>query len=183
MEILNTGIEGLVQIIPSIYFDKRGWFHEFFKASNLKPITGGIEFQQDNISFSPKNVLRGLHLQLHPSAQAKLVTVIAGSVIDVVVDMRKGSPTFGRPYQVELNSTIKNILFIPEGFAHGFSALEESLFFYKCSKEYNPAHETGIIWNDPDLKIDWQMTDPILSDKDKLLPTFQELLRKSVISR
>lgn len=183
MEIVNTGIEGLAQLIPRTYHDTRGWFFEFYKSSRLKEITGGLEFLQDNISFSKKNVVRGLHLQLAPSAQAKLVTVISGRVLDVVVDMRSNSPTFGQSFQLELSSETKNMLFVPEGFAHGFSALEESIFVYKCSKEYNSANETGIIWNDPDLNIDWKVTNPILSDKDRQLPTFRELTKKSLNSR
>lgn len=183
MEILNTGIEGLAQLIPPTYHDSRGWFFEFYKSSRFKDITGGLDFLQDNISFSKKNVLRGLHLQLDPSAQAKLVTVISGRVLDVVVDMRSNSPTFGKSFQLELNSETKNMLFVPEGFAHGFSALEESIFVYKCSKEYNSAYETGIVWNDPDLNIDWKITNPILSDKDRQLPTFRELTEKSLNSR
>lgn len=183
MKILETGIGGLYQIIPAIYGDHRGHFMEFFKSSKFKEITGGIDYQQDNISFSKKNVLRGLHLQMAPAQQAKIVTVITGKVLDVVVDMRSGSPTFGKTYQVELSSELRNQLIIPAGFAHGFSTLDDAHFLYKCSKEYDPTCETGVIWNDPDLKIDWKVSEPILSEKDKQLPTFQELLRKSVISR
>jgi dTDP-4-dehydrorhamnose 3,5-epimerase len=183
MEIIETGIDGLVQIIPKTFQDPRGLFLEFFKSSKLKPITKGIEFLQDNISFSHKNVLRGLHLQLEPAAQAKLVTVVSGKVLDVVVDLRTGSPTFGKHYSLQLDGTIRNMLFIPVGFAHGFSALEESVFFYKCSQEYDPKYETGIVWNDPSLPIDWMVDSPILSEKDKHLPTFSELLEKSLISR
>jgi dTDP-4-dehydrorhamnose 3,5-epimerase len=183
MQILETGIEGLTQIIPDIYYDNRGWFFEFYKSTRLKSITKNIEFCQDNISFSSKNVLRGLHLQLAPTVQAKLVSVISGKVLDVVVDLRRGSPTFGKSFQLELNSALKNMLFIPEGFAHGFSALEESCFLYKCSKEYDPKCETGIVWNDPDLNIDWLISNPTISEKDKQLPTLNELLEKSVISR
>ena len=182
MEFIETSIDGLVQIIPTVYNDSRGWFYELFKASKFQAITGGLEFRQDNISFSKKNVIRGLHLQLDPSSQAKIATVISGRVLDVVVDTRKDSPTFGKTFQVELNSSIKNILFIPKGMAHGFSALEDSYFLYQCSNEYDPATETGIIWNDPDLNIDWQVQHPILSEKDKQLPTFKALLQKSVIS-
>lgn len=183
MEILETGINGLVQIIPDAYHDPRGWFYEFFKSSRFQPITNGVEFRQDNISFSKRNVIRGLHLQVEPAPQAKLVTVILGKVLDVVVDLRKGSPTFGKSFQLELDSITRNMLFIPVGFAHGFAALEESHFLYKCSHEYNPKYETGIVWNDTHMNIDWQVTNPIVSDKDKQLPTFNELLLNSVISR
>jgi len=183
MEILKTNIEGLIQIVPVVFHDSRGWFFEFFKSSKFQAVTGGHSFSQDNISFSTPNVLRGLHLQIAPSEQAKLVMVITGRVLDVVVDLRKGSPTFGKTFQVELNGQSKNMLYIPEGFAHGFAALEESCFLYKCSTEYNPKNETGIIWNDPDLNIDWKIRNPIVSDKDKQLPTLKELLVKSVISQ
>lgn len=183
MEIIETGIEGLIQIVPATFRDPRGWFFEFFKSSRMKSLAPGVDFLQDNISFSHKNVLRGLHLQLPPAAQAKLVMVVSGRVLDVVVDLRKGSPSFGKSYTLELSSLSKNMLFIPEGFAHGFSALEESLFFYKCSHEYDPRFESGIVWNDKDLAIDWQIPSPILSDKDTQLPTFRELLEKALISR
>jgi dTDP-4-dehydrorhamnose 3,5-epimerase len=109
--------------------------------------------------------------------------VLSGKVLDVVVDLRQGSETFGKSYQVELNSQLKNMLYVPVGFAHGFSALEDSIFMYKCSKEYDPKNETGIIWNDPDLNIDWKNPNPIVSDKDSRLPLFKDLLQKSVISQ
>jgi dTDP-4-dehydrorhamnose 3,5-epimerase len=181
MKIVETGIEGLLQIIPQIHQDHRGQFWEFYKTSVFNKLTGGTQFHQDNLSFSKRNVVRGLHLQTHPSLQAKVVSVIIGKVLDVVVDLRTGSSTFGKTYQVILTSEQQNQLIIPAGFAHGFSALEDSYFLYKCSSEYSPSCETGIIWNDPDLNIDWKIDTPLLSDKDQLLPTFKELLRKSVI--
>jgi dTDP-4-dehydrorhamnose 3,5-epimerase len=183
MKILETGIDGLVQVVPPVYGDHRGHFIEFYKSSKLQFLTGGTTYLQDNISFSKKNVLRGLHLQLAPAQQAKIVTVITGKVLDVVVDLRTGSSTFGKTYQVELSAELRNQLIIPAGFAHGFSTLADAHFLYKCSKEYNPTCETGIIWNDLDLNIDWQVSEPILSDKDNQLPTLRELLGKSVISR
>jgi dTDP-4-dehydrorhamnose 3,5-epimerase len=183
MKILETGIKGLYQIVPAVYRDHRGHFLEFFKSSKFQALSGGIDYLQDNLSFSKKNVLRGLHLQMAPAQQAKIVTVITGKVLDVVVDLREGSATFGKTYQVELSSEIRNQLIIPAGFAHGFSTLEDAHFLYKCSQEYDPKYETGIIWNDADLSIDWQVSEPILSDKDKQLPTLRELLGKSVISR
>jgi dTDP-4-dehydrorhamnose 3,5-epimerase len=183
MKVLETGIEGLYQIVPVVYHDHRGHFLEFFKSSKFKALTGGLDYQQDNISFSKKNVLRGLHLQMAPAQQAKIVTVITGRVLDVVVDLRVGSSTFGKTYQVELTAELRNQLIIPAGFAHGFSTLEDAHFLYKCSQEYDPVCETGIIWNDPELNINWQVSEPLLSAKDQQLPTLQELLRKSVISR
>ena len=182
MKIIETGIEGLIQVIPPLFADHRGHFSEFFKSSRYLALTGGIQYEQDNFSFSKKNVLRGLHLQTPPSQQAKLVTVITGCVLDVVVDLRKGSKTFAQVYQVELSGELRNQLVIPAGFAHGFSTLEDAHFLYKCSKEYNPTCETGVIWNDPTLNIDWKVSNPILSEKDRQLPTLEELLRKSVIS-
>lgn len=183
MDLLQTGINGLVQIIPKIHHDSRGSFIELFKASQFQAAIGGIPFVQDNLSFSHKNVLRGLHLQLGSAAQAKLVMVLSGKVLDVVVDLRKGSTTFGQCFQLELNSQIQNMLFVPEGFAHGFSAIEDSLFLYKCSSEYDPKNESGIIWNDSTLKIDWKNPNPIVSDKDRQLSSFNDLLQKSVISQ
>lgn len=182
MDIVKTGISGLIEIKPKIHQDNRGWFQEFYKHSSFRDLCGGVPFIQDNLSFSKKGVLRGLHLQIGASGQAKLVTVLSGKVLDVVVDLRKGSPTFGHSYQLELDGQSRNMLFVPEGFGHGFSALEDSLFMYKCSNEYDPAHETGIVWNDADLNINWRNDNPTVSEKDKVLPTFKDLLRKSVIS-
>lgn len=182
MDIVKTGIDGLIEIKPKIHQDNRGWFQEVYKHSAFKDHCQGIQFIQDNLSFSKKGVLRGLHLQSGASGQAKLVTVLSGKVLDVVVDLRKASPTFGQSFQLELDSLSRNMLYVPAGFAHGFSALEDSLFMYKCSNEYDPSNETGIVWNDPDLNINWRVDNPTVSEKDKVLPTFQELLRKSVIS-
>lgn len=182
MEIKPTHIKGLVEIIPKVFPDPRGWFFEFFKDVAFQEIDASVKFVQENISFSKKGVIRGLHLQLPPFAQAKLVTVIKGKVLDVVVDMRKGSATFGSTFTCILDSEKHNMLYVPEGFAHGFSALEDSYFFYKCSNTYSPQHESGILWNDPKLNIDWKIDNPIISEKDQRLPTMEELLVKSVIS-
>ena len=122
-------------------------------------------------------------MQLAPHAQAKFVTVIAGKVLDVVVDLRSGSPTFSKVYYCVLDGVSKKSLMVPEGFAHGFAALEDSIFFYKCSSSYNREAETGVAWDDPDLNINWQIEQPTLSDKDRQLPRLSELLRKSVILR
>jgi dTDP-4-dehydrorhamnose 3,5-epimerase len=183
MQIKETGFEGLVELIPTVFNDDRGWFYEFYKEPVLKQF--GIErrFPQENLSFSRKGVIRGLHFQLAPHAQAKLATVISGRVLDVVVDCRKDSKTFGQTYLCGLDSVKKNMLLVPEGFAHGFAALEDTIFFYKCSDVFHKPSESGIIWNDPQLNIQWPVTDPIVSEKDKLLPTFEELMRNSVISR
>lgn len=182
MEIKPTPIAGLVEIFSPPFQDERGWFMEIYKQGAYSKICPNIKFVQDNLSFSRKGVIRGLHLQLSPFQQAKLVMVIKGSVLDVVVDLRKGSATFGQSYSCQLDDKRHNMLLVPEGFAHGFSALEDSWFYYKCSSEYNPNHETGICWNDPILNIDWKSASPVLSAKDQHLPTLEELLIKSVIS-
>jgi dTDP-4-dehydrorhamnose 3,5-epimerase len=183
MEVRQTRISGLVEIIPSIFKDDRGWFYEFYNEKTFQQAGIDYHFVQENTSFSTKGVIRGLHFQLPPHAQGKLVTVLHGKVIDVVVDLRKSSPTFGQSFQLELDGTKRNMLMVPEGFAHGFVALEDSLFHYKCTNFYNKAAEAGIVWNDPSLAIQWPAQAPIVSEKDKLLPTLEELLRKSVISR
>jgi dTDP-4-dehydrorhamnose 3,5-epimerase len=183
MQIKTTGIEGLVEIIPTVFHDDRGWFYEFYKEETFRKNGITTRFVQENQSFSKKGVIRGLHLQLPPFQQAKLVTVISGKVMDIVVDIRKGSATFGKVYYCLLEAEKRNMLMVPEGFAHGFAALEDSIFFYKCSNFYNRESETGIVWNDPQLKIEWPVANPIISEKDCILPTMDDLLRKSVISR
>ena len=183
MQIKQTGFDGLVELIPEVYKDDRGWFYEFYKESTLKQLGIERKFPQENLSYSQKGVVRGLHFQLAPFEQAKLATVISGSVLDVVVDIRPGSSTFGEVYVCPLDSVRKNMLLVPEGFAHGFAALEDSIFFYKCSNVFNKPSESGIVWNDPQLNIQWPVGEPIVSGKDKVLPTFEELLRNSVISR
>jgi len=183
MKVISTPLDGLVEIIPDVYHDERGWFFEFYKENELRKHNITTKFVQENQSFTKKGVVRGLHLQIEPHAQAKLVCVIQGKVLDVVVDLRKNSKTFGQVYYCLLDSIKHNMLLVPEGFAHGFSALEDTIFFYKCSDFYHPELEHGIIWNDPSLAIDWQIKDPIVSAKDKRLPTLEEFLRKSVISQ
>lgn len=183
MQIISTKIEGLFEIQPAIHKDDRGWFYEFYREDTYLEKIINNRFVQENISFSKKGVVRGLHLQLPPYEQAKIVTVISGKVKDVVVDLRKDSPTFGNVYYCLLDSDKHNMLVVPTGFAHGFAALEDTYFFYKCSNFYHRESETGIIWNDPDLAIDWGVKNPIVSEKDCQLPTFDELMIKSVISR
>lgn len=183
MELKETGFAGLVELIPKTFPDDRGWFYEFYKENTFEALGIHTRFPQENMSFSKKGVIRGLHFQRAPFGQAKLATVISGRVLDVVVDLRNGSTTFGQVYLCELDSRSKKMLMVPEGFAHGFAALEDSIFFYKCSNVFNKPSESGILWNDPQLNIQWPVADPIVSEKDKLLPTFEELLRNSVISR
>ncbi len=182
MEIIQTGIAGLVEIVPKVYHDNRGWFFEFYKETQFKQNGITYNFTQENASFSRKGVVRGLHFQHAPWQQAKLVTVLQGKVMDVVVDLRKGSPTFGKSFSCILDSERHNLLMVPDGFAHGFAALEDSTFFYKSSDVYNREAEGGIRWNDPALKIQWPFENPVLSEKDQSLPTLNELLRKSLIS-
>ncbi|MEO5602169.1 MAG: dTDP-4-dehydrorhamnose 3,5-epimerase [Cyclobacteriaceae bacterium] len=183
MQIKETGFDGLVEFIPNVFNDSRGWFYEFYKESTFKRLGVQMSFPQENLSFSQKGVVRGLHFQLPPYAQAKLATVISGKVLDVVVDLRKGSKTFGQVYECQLDSTRRNMLLVPEGFAHGFAALEDSIFFYKCSNVFHKESESGVLWNDPQLNIQWPVDNPIVSEKDKLLPTFEQLVINSVISR
>ena len=182
MQVKETGIEGLVEIIPAIYKDDRGWFYEFFHKNTFQSHRVPTNFVQENTSFSKKGVIRGLHFQQSPHAQGKLVTVLSGQVLDVVVDLRKNSKTFGEVYYCTLDSERRNMLMVPEGFAHGFAALEDSLFYYKCTNFYNKPAESGLVWNDAQLKIKWPFENPIVSEKDQVLPTMDELLRKSVIS-
>ncbi len=183
MQIIQTRIAGLLEIIPQVYHDNRGWFLEFYKETPFREQGINYKFTQENMSFSQKGVVRGLHFQREPWQQAKLVSVLQGKVMDVVVDLRKGSATFGESYCCELDSDRHNLLMVPDGFAHGFAALEDSLFLYKSSGAYTPDAESGILWNDPDLNIQWPFDNPILSEKDQKLPTLNELLRKSLISQ
>lgn len=182
MEIVKTPFSGLVEIRARKFTDDRGWFREFFKVHSGSGITLP-DFVQDNLSFSKKGVVRGLHFQMPPHGQAKLVSVISGKVLDVVVDVRPNSPTFGKVYTVVLSGEEQNALFIPEGFAHGFAALEDSYFFYKVSSLYQPKSEGGIRWNDVNLNIDWRVKNPIVSKKDQELPSLSELNGKFLISQ
>jgi dTDP-4-dehydrorhamnose 3,5-epimerase len=169
MEIIETGIKDLVVIKPKVFRDDRGYFFESFNRSKLDVLGNDLEFVQDNQSLSQKDVLRGLHFQNPPYAQAKLVSVIQGSVLDVAVDIRKESPTYGKSFSIVLDGIDKNQLFIPVGFAHGFKTLENNtIFFYKCTNYYNKESEGCLLWNDPDLNINWDIENPILSEKDKI---------------
>lgn len=168
MQFENTFIPGLIVIYPRVFEDPRGYFFESYNRANF--VNAGIadDFVQDNQSLSEAGVLRGMHFQQPPHAQSKLVRVIRGSVLDVVVDIRKGSPTYGKHYSIELSEANKTMLYIPVGFAHGFLTLEnETLFSYKCGDLYNKDAEQGIMWNDPALEIEWNIENPILSEKDK----------------
>ena len=167
MEIIETGIKDLVLIKPKIFADERGYFFESYNKETLQKWGLNMEFVQDNQSFSQKGVLRGIHFQKAPYEQGKLVRVIKGSVFDVAVDIRKNSETYGKWFGVELNESNKTMMYIPEGFGHGFLTLaEDTIFSYKCTNIYNKKSECTILWNDKDLNINWNCDKPILSEKD-----------------
>lgn len=175
MEIKETPLPGALLIQPKIFGDQRGYFFEAYNKKMFDDYVEHIDFIQDNESKSSYGVLRGLHYQLPPYTQAKLVRVIDGAVLDVIVDIRKNSPTFGKHFTTELNATNKLQLFIPGGFAHGFAVLSShAVFTYKVDSYYAPGYEAGIRHNDPALGIDWQIpvNERILSDKDKVLADF-----------
>ncbi|MBD3291225.1 dTDP-4-dehydrorhamnose 3,5-epimerase [candidate division KSB1 bacterium] len=168
-------IPEVILIEPKIFNDPRGFFLETYKKSEFEQNGIKVNFKQDNLSRSAKGTLRGLHYQTDPHAQAKLVTVLNGEVYDVAVDIRRGSPTFGKWVGVHLSVENKRILYIPAGFAHGFCVLSESAdFMYKVTNEYDRESERGILWNDPAISIDWQISDPILSERDAALPLLED---------
>jgi dTDP-4-dehydrorhamnose 3,5-epimerase len=175
-ELIKTSLKDAFIINPQVFKDERGFFMESYAKKDFQEIGLRNYFIQDNHSLSvEKGVLRGLHFQKPPFTQAKLVRVTRGKVFDVIVDLRKGSETFGKWEGFELTSSNFKMLFIPKGFAHGFITLEENTEFqYKCDEYYNKESEGGIIWNDLDLNIDWQFQNPILSEKDKLHPKFMD---------
>ena len=175
MEFITNEIEGLVVIKPTVFEDERGHFFEYYQKELFAQ--NGIEddFVQDNQSLSQKGVLRGLHFQAPPYAQAKLIRVIKGAVLDVAVDIRKNSPTYGKHFSIELNERNKKQLYIPVGFAHGFFTLEDNtIFSYKCSNYYHITSEGALLWNDNDLSINWNVAQPVLSEKDKEATPFQQ---------
>lgn len=178
MKVIKTPIEGLLLIEPRVFGDARGYFFESFNQAEFEREVGPVHFVQDNESRSCYGVVRGLHFQTGEHAQAKLVRAAVGSVLDVAVDIRKGSPTYGQHFSVELNEENHLMLYIPRGFAHGFSVLSEhAVFQYKCDNLYNPDAEAAIAWDDPDLAIDWQIpaSEVILSAKDRNHPRLCEL--------
>ncbi len=174
MEIIETGIEGLIEIHPRVFPDERGRFFEAWNTERFKKAGLDLDFVQDNHSYSKKEVLRGLHFQNPPHKQGKLVFVIRGKALDIAVDIRKGSPTYGQHERFILEGERGNMVYIPPGFAHGFVTYEETNLTYKCTNFYNKESESGIIWNDPDLNIDWGIENPIVSEKDSILPKFSE---------
>jgi dTDP-4-dehydrorhamnose 3,5-epimerase len=177
MNIKKTDLPGLLVIEPRVFSDKRGYFFESYNLSLFKEAGLDVNFLQDNESMSAKGVLRGLHFQEPPFEQGKLVRVARGAVLDVSVDIRKDSPTFGKWLSYELSEQNKRMLWIPPGFAHGFISLsEDAIFIYKCTNLYNRESENSILWNDPELNIDWGIKNPLVSDKDKSAPLFRDLV-------
>ena len=177
MNFTETKIKGVWMIEPKVHNDARGYFMESFKQSEFEKHIGNIHFIQDNESKSSLGVLRGLHYQLPPFAQSKLVRVIVGAVLDVAVDIRKGSPTFGQYVAVELSAENKRQFFVPRGMAHGFAVLsEEAIFSYKVDNVYAPQHERSILYNDPAIGINWTIPveQVLLSEKDKLAPLLKD---------
>lgn len=179
MKALTTSFEGLLVLEPNLFRDHRGFFFESYNAQTFQAATGlNVQFVQDNQSFSYHGVLRGLHFQYGPASQAKLIRVLNGRILDVVVDIRKGSATYGQHYSIELSAENRLQLFVPRGFAHGFVTLSEvAEIFYRCDNFYHPSLESGLIYNDPALAIDWLLPAQrlILSEKDKLHPTLAQL--------
>ena len=175
MKVIPTPFADLVLFEVPVFKDERGFFLESYNQKNFENLGIQANFVQDNLSNSKKGVLRGLHFQAPPFAQGKLVRVIRGAVLDVVVDIRQSEPSYGKAYKVLLSENNFLALYIPPGFAHGFVALEENtLFQYKCTNYYNKSAEMGLLWNDPDLGIDWEITEPLLSEKDQDYKAFRD---------
>lgn len=167
MEFKETPLKGVIVIQPRVFEDARGYFFESYNRDAFHQAGLTMSFLQDNQSLSQRGVLRGLHFQNNPHAQGKLVRVISGAVYDVAVDIRKSSPTYGEWFGIALTAQNKTMMYIPEGFAHGFVTLENNtVFSYKCTNVYHKAAEDCLLWNDPDIGIDWQIDSPVLSEKD-----------------
>jgi dTDP-4-dehydrorhamnose 3,5-epimerase len=180
MKTTRIELEGVLIIEPTVFPDDRGYFMETFQQDRYRGIGIHTAFIQDNLSFSRKGILRGLHFQ-HPHAQAKLVQVLQGEVLDVIVDIRTGSPTFGRWAGIRLSEKNKRQIFVPENFAHGYCVLSETaLFSYKCSDYYAPDCEKGVLWSDPDIGIQWPLAHPILSEKDSCYSALKDIPPKDL---
>ncbi len=178
MEIIKTNIDGLLVIKPKVFEDERGYFLESYSGKRYTEAGLDFNFVQDNISKSKYGTVRGLHYQVGEKAQGKLCQVIFGAVFDFAVDIRFNSPTFGKHFGVELSDKNHTQLWIPPGFAHGFAVLSpEAIFHYKCTEYYSKEHERSILYNDPDLNIDWKVNNPIISVKDKSAKLFKEIER------
>ena len=175
MLVIPTPIKDLLLIEPKVFADDRGYFYESYNEKVFHANNVNATFVQDNISKSSKGILRGLHFQTPPFTQGKLVKVIQGAVLDVAVDLRTASPTFGQHFKMVLSEENHKMMWIPEGFAHGFLTLEDdTIFMYKCTNFYNASADRSILWNSPELNIDWGITSPILSDKDRNGKTINE---------
>ncbi len=172
MQFINHSFAGVIECIPTKFHDERGFFYESFNKKRFAANGIPEDFVQDNFSYSTAGVLRGLHFQKDPHAQGKLVRCMTGKVKDVIVDLRKSSATFGQHASFILDADQGNMLYVPVGFAHGFVALEETIFVYKCTEFWNKEAESGLRWNDPSLQISWGIDNPIVSDKDQILPLF-----------
>lgn len=176
MIVYESGFNGLLILEPEVFCDDRGFFMETFQSEKYTEVGIAAPFVQDNLSRSSHGVVRGLHFQKH-KPQGKLVTCISGKVLDVVVDLRPDSESLGQAFSIILDSEKRTQLWVPPGFAHGFSVLSESAhFFYKCTDYYFPHDEGGILWSDPDLAIDWLVTNPSVSEKDQKLPSLREVI-------
>ena len=172
-KLQTTDIEDLLILEPAVFGDERGYFLETYNEKAFAEIGLNMRFVQDNLSYSRKGILRGLHFQAPPSAQGKLVSVVKGHVLDVAVDIRKNSPTYGKHEMVHLSDENRKLFYIPPGFAHGFLVISEECYFsYKCTGGYDRSAEGGLMWNDPALGIDWQATNPVISEKDTLYMSF-----------
>lgn len=176
MRFQNSPLSGVTVINPDVFHDERGYFFEAFSKQRYREICGDAEFVQDNVSESVRGTVRGLHYQVGEFAQGKLCKVLSGKVIDVAVDIRFGSPTFGQYFAVELSDENSAQLWIPPGFAHGFSVLSDrAVFHYKCTNYYSKAHERAVRFDDPDLAIQWKVSEPIVSAKDRTAPFLKEI--------
>ena len=176
-EFKRLEISDVILVIPKVFKDDRGFFMEGYKKSEFYENGISVDFNQDNHSKSTRGVLRGLHYQASPKGQAKLVRCIRGEIFDVAVDIRKNSPTFGQWVGEKLTEENKHMLYIPEGFAHGFAVLsDEAELLYKASNEFSKEHDRGVLWNDPDIGVDWGIDfEPILSEKDKIQPRLKDI--------
>lgn len=183
MEIEKINLPGLLIIKPTVFGDSRGYFFESYNQEKFNNIGLNFNFVQDNISKSIKSTIRGLHYQIGEKAQGKLCKVITGKVLDVAVDIRFGSPTFGKHYTAELSEENHLMLWIPPGFAHGFSVLsEEAIFSYKCTEFYSKQHERSIIYDDPELDINWKVNKPIISEKDQKAKLFADIKKDFIFN-
>lgn len=177
INVTNTSLDGVYIIEPKAFGDNRGWFMESYSKRDMEAAGINVDFVQDNRSYSAKKgIIRGLHFQRNPMAQAKLVTCLRGAIMDVAVDLRKDSPTYKQWISVELTAENRKELFIPKGFAHGFLTLTDDVeIMYKCDEFYSPEHDGGIRFDDPDIGVDWGVTDPILSEKDTNAPFLKDI--------